>query len=227
MKPKFKQMKLTDGSTFKQFFMSNDQVLMALLKSFLPIDEDILDIQFIHPKKVENGEKSSSTTPEQTPEEYFEDNAFLTEVQSCKEAGLDLNVLLSNEEHVNVEMQMISDPDLLDKIILYSPKSCDELTTTYSLIFTTFLIFEDAPDDYSKEFIIRQRNDPSAPYKEYRRVILVEMSGLNKKCSELTTLKDKLYYLLMHAHKLTPEERAHLSKTEEMKIALEHLDKME
>ena len=199
MKTEMKRMKLTEGPAFKQFFMSNDQVLKAMLKSFLPIDEDISDIQFINPGNVES---------------------------ENKEARLDLNLLLGNKERVNVEMQMVSSNAILDRVVLDSMKSHDKLTTTYSLIFANFSVFEDEADDYYNKFVIRAKKDSSVSYNECWGLILVEMDRLNKKCSELVNLRDKLYYLLMHAHKLTPEERAHLSKTEEMKIAIECFDKM-
>ena len=103
----------------------------------------------------------------------------------------------------------------------------EKLPPTYSLIFTTFSVFEGQLDDYCNEFAMCAIKKPSVLYNEDMRIVFVEMNRMNKKCSELVELRDICCYLFIHAHKLTAEERAHLSKTEEIKMALDSFDKID
>ena len=189
MTKEIKRMKLTKDFAFKQFFKSNDKVLISMLKSFLPIEEDILDIEFIDLKQMDSGDESTPATTAQTPKLHIEDSTLQGETKELKDAKLDLYIRLSNGKRVNVEMQVLSRTALLQRMLFYWGKlyigglkkgeKHDKLTTTYSLIFTDFTVFDHPEEtDYFHSACIRLNNFPHRLVCEYLHLVVVELNKL-------------------------------------------------
>ena len=75
-------------------------------------------------------------------------------------------------------------------------------------------------------FSIRRDKKPYELLNEDLKIVIVELSKLNKFYDELLDLKEKWCYLLKESGNINKEEYRYLSKDKEIKMALQHLKKL-
>ena len=75
-------------------------------------------------------------------------------------------------------------------------------------------------------FSIRRDKKPHELLNEDLKIVIVELNKLTKLYNETFDLKEKWCYILRESGKITREEYKSLSKDEEMKMALEHLEEL-
>ena len=73
-------------------------------------------------------------------------------------------------------------------------------------------------------FSIRRDKEPYELFNGDLKIVIVEMSKFNKAYDELLDLKEKWCYLLKESANINKEEYSYLSKDEEIKMALKHLN---
>ena len=249
-------LKLTQDIVFKSFFSQNKKVLISLLKSFLPIQNEIQDITILNPEtsnKTNNIPKSSSSqsskssvikqnSNKQAPTHKNLHNLDLKETAlyphslNKKQIVLDLRVKLSTGENINVEMQTISQKHFLKRILFYwanlysqdleKGQGYDKIHPAYSLVFTNFSLLDKQIKDFTSSFSIRRDKKPHQLFNEDLKIVIVELSKLTKAFDELLDLREKWCYLLRESASLTKEQYHYLSNDEEMKMALNHLNKL-
>ena len=108
---------LTNDRNFKLFFSRNKEVLLSLLKTFLPLPEQksIQSVEIISDKRAENTaekEKQSTATKQsertasssQKQSLTLKDSALYPFTIGGKQSILDLNIQLNTGEKVDVEM---------------------------------------------------------------------------------------------------------------------------
>ena len=259
-------LKLTQDIVFKSFFSQNKKVLISLLKSFLPIQNEIQDIKILNPEtsdKTNNIPKSSfnqsyknstkqqnlnklshekqSSNKQSLPQKNlhnldFKETALYPHTFNKKHIVLDLRVKLSTGENINVEMQSIPQKRFLKRILFYWAKlysqdlekgqGYDKIHPAYSLVFTNFPILNNQIKDFTSSFSIRRDKNPHQLFNEDLKIVIVELSKLTKAFDELLDLREKWCYLLRESASLTKEQYSYLSNDEEMRMALNHLNKL-
>ena len=232
-KQKLDFLELTQDIVFKRFFSRDKQVLISLLKSFLPLGE-IKDIHILNPEGKDNKEKIKKTN--KSKELDFKETAFYPDKLNKKQVFLDLRVKLSTGENINVEMQAIRQRYFLKRILFYWSKlyskdlgrgeGYDKIRPAYSLIFTTFPALDSKIKDFMSSFSIRRDNEPYELFNKDLKIVIVELSKLRKAYNELLDLKEKWCYILRESSNITKEEYKSLSKNEEIKMALNHLNEL-
>ncbi|MCY4320958.1 MAG: Rpn family recombination-promoting nuclease/putative transposase [Bdellovibrionaceae bacterium] len=244
-KKQIRFLKLTQDIVFKSFFSRNKQVLISLLKSFLPIKNEIAKITILnlekrdkkHNKaKVSSDSKTLHSGKQKENKLDFKESLFYPNKLNKKQIVLDLRVKLSTGENINVEMQTISQKHFLKRILFYWSKlysqdlekgeSYDKIHPAYSLIFTTFPILDIRIKDFMSSFSIRRDKKPYQLFNEDLKIVIVELSKLNKTYNELLDLKEKWCYILRESSNITKKEYKCLSKDEDIKMALKHLNKL-
>ena len=235
MKPKTERIKLTEDHAFKLFFRRNEQMLASLLKSFLPIDEDISDIEIIDQEKIEGSDENSLA--EQVLDLSIEDSTILAETKRHKQAVLDLRVRLGNDEQVNVEMQAAPTPDFIERMLFYwgrlytnklkKGEKYKNLTTTYSLVFANFTVL-DYPEvtDYINSASIRLDEYPHIRLCKQLRIIIVELNKVPEDYRQLLDLRRMWCYILKYYDCLTEAAYEYLSQKEDIKMGLGLLDNL-
>ena len=241
-------LKLSQDIVFKSFFSRNKKVLISLLKNFLSFKNEITDITILNPEKP-NPTKHKSKTKSHL-NKMFEQQILKSKLKELKadlkesslypskldkkQVVLDLRVKLSTGENINVEMQTVSQKSFLKRILFYWSKlysqdlekgeSYDKINPAYSLIFTSFPVLDTKIKDFVSSFSIRRDKEPYELFNEDLKIVIVEMSKFNKAYDELLDLKEKWCYLLKESANINKEEYSYLSKDEEIKMALKHLN---
>ena len=224
-------LKLTQDIVFKSFFSRNKQVLLSLLKSFLPICEEISDVKILNLEKTDRKSKNSVFRNSIELKESY----IVPKSPIKKQIALDLRVQLKSGENINVEMQAVSDKYLLKRILFYWAKlysqglergeSYDKVNPAYSIVFTNFSVL-DGVTDFESSYSIRRDKEPYELFNEDLKIVIVEMNKLRKSYTELLDLKEKWCYVLREAGGITREEFQYLSRDEEIEVALKHLEKL-
>ena len=166
----------------------------------------------------------------------FKQTAFYPLQIDKKQIVLDLRVKLATGENINVEMQTVRHKDFLKRILFYWSKlyshdlergeDYSKIKPAYSLIFTTFPVLDLRIKDFMSSFSIRRDKKPHELLNEDLKIVIVELSKLDKLYDETFDLKEKWCYILRESGKITREEYEILSKDEEMKMALDHLEEL-
>ena len=94
------------------------------------------------------------------------------------------------------------------------------------LIFTNFSVLDKGITDFISSYSIRRDKTPHELFNEDLKIVIVEMSKLNKGYRELLDLKEKWCYILRESSDLTKQEFDYLSKNEDIKVALKHLQQL-
>ena len=193
----------------------------------------------------ENQEKSLTTTDnnrntgennENTEEFSFLDSSLPAENSEGKRVFLDLRVKLSTGEDINVEVQTTYKKHFLNRILYYWAKlhsqslkkgeGYDKITPTYSLIFTEKSFLDKRVKDFMSSFSIRRDEEPYILFNKDLRIVIVELSKLDKARSDLFDFKEFWCYFLKKSGELTKEDRKCLSRHEELEEAMKHFDKL-
>ena len=253
---KTRYIELKQDIVFKRYFSRNKAVLKSLLKSFLPIFDEITDIKILNldeKDKIKTSNQSkSSITPAKAPinqinssvnesnssEKQIElkENSLYPENSHKKQAVLDLRVKLNTGQNINVEMQSCYKKHFLKRILFYWAKlysqdlekgqDYDKLNPTYSLIFTNFPILDNSIKDFMSSFSIRRDKEPYLLFNKDLKIVIVELNKLTKSCEEALELNEKWCYLLRRSAYLTKKEWKQLSADKEIKMALKHLQEL-
>ncbi|MBC6414130.1 MAG: Rpn family recombination-promoting nuclease/putative transposase, partial [Chromatiales bacterium] len=227
-------LKLTQDIIFKIFFSRNEQVLMSLLRSFLPIPDNISDVIILNPEAKDKDDQTPASKP--TDALDCEPHAILPEKSDEKQVILDLRVRLSSGENINVEMQSVFSKYLQERILFYwtrlysqglkRGKDYDQVAPAYSLIFTTYSMLEKKFKGSINSFSIRSDEYPHDRLNKNLRIVTAELNKLPSDYKQLIDLREKWCYLLSHSEAITEAEYHYLSKDEELKMALEHLNRL-
>ena len=185
-----------------------------------------------------NQEKSLTTTGnnQNTKEFSFLDSSLPAESSGGKRVFLDLRVKLSTGEDINVEVQTTYKKHFLNRILYYWAKlhsqslkkgeGYDKITPTYSLIFTEKSFLDKRVKDFMSSFSIRRDEEPYILFNKDLRIVIVELSKLDKARSDLFDFKEFWCYFLKKSGELTKEDRKHLSRHKELEEAMKHFDKL-
>ena len=180
---------------------------------------------------------SQSSSPSSSKLEFaFEDSTIHPEKPDLKRVIMDLKVKLSSGESINIEVQTRNRLGFTERVLFYLSKLFTEdlkkgedftdLKPAYSLIFTTFPLFDEFKEHLSTFHKIRETH-PHVIFSQSMRIILVELPKFKKSMNILFDLADFwCYFLLKVGENLTKEEKAFLLKNKDTKMALEHLAKM-
>ena len=192
-----------------------------------------------------NQEKNLTTTSnnrnigennENTEEFSFLDSSLPAESSGGKRVFLDLRVKLSTGEDINVEVQTTYKKHFLNRILYYWAKlhsqslkkgeGYDKITPTYSLIFTEKSFLDKRVKDFMSSFSIRRDEEPYILFNKDLRIVIVELSKLDKARSDLFDFKEFWCYFLKKSGELTKEDRKCLSRHKELEEAMKHFDKL-
>ena len=225
---KHKQKQLTEEDQEKSLTTENNQ-------------EKSLTIEDNQEKSLtteEDQEKSLTTTEnnENTEEFSFLDSSLPAESSGGKRVFLDLRVKLSTGEDINVEVQTTYKKHFLNRILYYWAKlhsqslkkgeGYDKITPTYSLIFTEKPFLDKRVKDFMSSFSIRRDEEPYILFNKDLRIVIVELSKLDKARSDLFDFKEFWCYFLKKSGELTKEDRKCLSRHKELEEAMKHFDKL-
>ncbi len=219
-----KYLDLTHDRSFKTFFSQNKDMLLSLLKAFLPLSNKrtVKSVHLIEDKK---------PTQKITIKDSFLYPASVRE----KQAILDLNVLLNTGEKVDVEMQAVSKKAFVERALFYWARLYTKglkmsqdyglLYPTYSLIFTKFPAFDlQKKRGFVTSFSIRSDNPPYFALNDHLRMMFVELSRF-KQGEYLLDAKEKWCYFLRESGSLTPKKVKFLTKKgDDMSKAVSLLD---
>ena len=100
-----------------------------------------------------------------------------------------------------------------------------KISPTYLLTFTDFTVFGDT-DEHIDQLEIKSIKRLKRKLKMDLTMVIVELNKFNKHHLELVDMADRWCYIMKHSKDLTPEQVAHLSQDGEIKMALEHLEKV-
>lgn len=208
---------------FKTYFSKSPEVLLFLLKAFLPLPKgkSIKSVKILNAKE---GEKELTIL----------DSFIYPSSLESKMIVLDLRVQLSTGELVNVEMQSANQKRFLERIIYYwsrlytetLPRGDDygKLYPAYSLVFANFNVFPKTKNIVTA-FSIRADESPHFALSHHLKIIVVELSGFCKgRPEDLFDLRDLWCYILKESGHMGYKEGEILSqKGREMKMAMTHL----
>ncbi len=199
---------LTQDLMFKIYFSKDKQLLLSLLKNFLPLPpgKTIKDVSFLEiqeqktPSKKEFSVKKNENTPiTQTKEQRLTllDSSLYPEISTNKQIVMDLRVLLNTEETINVEMQSVLKKGFLNRVLFYwarlytdnlkKAEDYHQLCPAYSLIFTDFAVFEPKTKQYKTtdtsniitSFSLRSDKKPHRTLNNQLKIVFVELSKFN------------------------------------------------
>ena len=183
--------------------------------------------------------QTSSTSQSSSPSKLefdFEHSTIYPENPDKKTVVMDLKVKLKTGEAINIEVQTSNQRGFKERILFYLAKLLtrdlergkpfNEIKPAYSLVFTTFSVFNEFPEYLSRFSMIRDTS-PHIVFSKSMRIILVELNKFQKSKQLLFDSKHYWCYFLKRAGKdLTEKEKDFLLKNKETKMALEHLEKM-
>ena len=188
------------------------------------------------PQTQKSTTSQSSSQSHSKLEFKLEDSTIYPEEPDKKMVVMDLKVKLGSGESINIEVQTSHQHGFTQRILFYlaklftadlqKGKNFKKIQPAYSLIFTTFSLFDEFKDHLSSFSMIRETH-PHVIFSESMRIILVELPKFQKSQGIPVDLSDFWCYFLLKAGKnLKKEEREILLKNKDTKMALEHLDKM-
>ena len=198
---------------FKEYFKSNLQTLVYLLRAFIPppAGPQIKSVRI---------KDSSLQAPEHS-----------------KHPVLDLHVSLNTGQIVNVEMQVVPEKHFDKRVLFYLTKIYSQdlekgqdyglLRPVYSLVFVDFNIFPKEKGFYYT-FSLRRDKAPFFMFSPDLRVIFVDLSQFFKQnLNNLFDVKDLWCYFVKKSGEISEEDLEILStKGEGMKTAANHLIKL-
>ena len=209
------------------------------------------DSQFKEPERTklnQSGLKTHNFTEKKTQENsnqigvkdsrkfHFLDSSLPAEDREGKRVFLDLRVQLSTGTAVNVEVQTSYKKHFLNRMLYYWAKlhaqslkkgeGYDKITPTYSLIFTEQAFLDKKVRDFMSSFSIRRDKEPYIVFNRDLRIVIVELSKMDKLSSDLLDFKEFWCYFLKKSGSLTREDRECLSRHEELEEAMSHFDKL-
>ena len=215
-------------------------------KSFLQNPEETTEPE--RAKLNQSGLKTHDFTEETTQENsnqigvkdsskfHFLDSSLPVEDREGKRVFLDLRVQLSTGVAVNVEVQTSYKKHFLNRMLYYWAKlhaqslkkgeGYDKITPTYSLIFTEQAFLDKKVRDFMSSFSIRRDKEPYIVFNRDLRIVIVELSKMDKLSSDLLDFKELWCYFLKKSGSLTREDRESLSRYEELEEAMSHFDKL-
>ena len=167
---------------------------------------------------------------------HFLDSSLPAEDREGKRVFLDLRVQLSTGVAINVEVQTSYKKHFLNRMLYYWAKlhaqslkkgeGYDKITPTYSLIFTEQAFLDKKVRDFMSSFSIRRDKEPYIVFNRDLRIVIVELSKMDKLSSDLLDFKELWCYFLKKSGSLTREDRESLSRHEELEEAMSHFDKL-
>jgi len=238
IKNKPKHLKMTYDIVFKKFFTDKPDLLKLILKHFLGIDS-IKNLTIINPEIPELEKPKQSKKPIlKTKKEKlcFLDSSLPTETTKGKRVFLDLRVKLSTGEDINVEVQTSYKKYFLNRILYYwarlhaqtlkTGEGYENITPTYSLIFTEQSFLGSEVKSFLSSFSIRGDDEPYILFNKDLKIVVVELGKLKKTRAELVDFKEFWCYFIKESDKLTREDRKSLSRHKELEEAMDHFDKL-
>ncbi len=227
---KQKYLDLTYDRSFKTFFSRNKDMLLSLLKAFLPLPskKSVQSVQLIEDKKPAKKDKTQKIT--------IKDSFLYPDSVNEKQAILDLNVLLNTGEKVDVEMQAVSKKAFVDRTLFYWSRlytkglkvsqAYSRLHPTYSLIFTKFPVFGCHKRGVVTSFSIRSDKRPHFVLNNHLRMVFVELSRFKKsEVEDLLDAQDEWCYFLRESGRLSRKNARRLAgKGGDMSKAVSLLD---
>ena len=231
---------LTNDRNFKLFFSRNKEVLLSLLKTFLPLPEkkSIQDVEIISDKKAEDtqstvtkqGERETSSFQKQSL--TLKDSTLYPFSIGGKQSILDLNIQLNTGEKIDVEMQATNQPHFSKRVVFYwarlhamglnMSEDYGQLHPTYSLVFTTFPVLEEEKErQLITPFSIRSDRHPHSVLNSQLQMMFVDLGCFNKDIKQALDKKDQWCYFIKNAGRISHEEFKLLStKGEDMAKAV-------
>ncbi len=198
---------LTQDLMFKIYFSKDKQVLLSLLKTFLPLPpgKTIKNISFLEIKeqkthsKTESYRKQGENAPlTQTKQKItVMDSSLYPDIATNKQIVMDLRVQLNTGEKINVEIQSVFKKGFLNRVLFYWARLYTEnlrkaedyhhLCPAYSLIFTDFAVFAPKEDRYKTidtssiitSFSLRSDKEPHFMLNDQLKIVFVELSKFN------------------------------------------------
>ena len=189
-----------------------------------------------HESQSKKSSTSQSSKTSSKLEFELEDSTIYPEELDKKMVVMDLKVKLGSGESINIEVQTSHRHGFTRRILFYLAKlfttdlqkgnDFKKIKPAYSLIFTTFPLFDEFKEHLSTFSMIRETH-PHVIFSESMRIILVELPKFQKSMDKPFDLPDFwCYFLLKVGENLKKEEKAFLLKNKDTKMALKHLAKM-
>ena len=214
-KKKKVKVNLTQDAVFKHFFSTSDEVLKKVLESFLPQLSPISGV------KIVNSELQSEDPANEEAKTFF----------------LDLVVELSTGEKVNIEMQNIQELGFVTRVVGYMArmflqgfkrgKDYKEVKATYSIVFLSEPIEElEEVLDYVSHCALARIKPPQVVVCDKLNLLFVELSKLPMEDIEKLDRVGKWCYFIKRSGELSVDEKKNLSKEEEIKMAIKHLESL-
>ena len=233
-----KYLPLTNDLVFKRYFTTNKPLLLSLINSILPISDRVSDAIVTNPHDAyaPYDPAQLAKQPRQSGDPLIlKDTSIPPHRPHGKSVVLDLNVKLSNGENINIEMQTSYERGFRHRMLYYSHMLSDQdigrgddfskLNPTYSLIFTNFTLFKGKRNAMDvMEFVFSKQPDYNTdmPIK----FAVVELNKFKKNYDQLINMKERWFYIMKHADKLTPKAEAYLLQHGGVKMALEYLEEI-
>ena len=231
-KPHPKYLPLKKDIVFKRYFMSNKRALISLIKSFLPISDNVLDVIVLNPEKPKTANQQRRQSDDKL---RLKDSFIPPDKPYGKQVVLDLSVKLSGGENVNIEMQVAFQKNFLLRMFAYwallfiqdldRGDDYANLNPTYSLGFTRFTVFK-GKHNFITEIGFVDRNEIEYHFDIGAKIVIVELNKFKKSYRDLVDMADRWCYIIKHSAELTPEQVAYLSRDGETKMILEHLEEI-
>ncbi len=228
---KFPFVNLTKDVNFKYYFSLDGGSLLSLLKTFLPLPDkkSVQSVEIIPDKELALARQKQRDLAKNQPELYsvekpeliLTDPHLYPPIVGEKHSVLDLNVSLNTGEKIDVEMQANSQKAFSKRSVYYwaqlhskglkAGEDYSRLHPTYSLIFTTFPMFEGEERDFVTSFAIRSDEHPHFVLNDQLRMVFVDLSCFEKDISQVLDKKDQWCYFIKNAGRMTGEEKKLLS----------------
>ena len=120
---------------------------------------------------------------------------------------LDLRVKLSTGEDINVEVQTNYKKYFLNRILFYWAKlhaqslkkgeGYENITPTYSLIFTEQSFLGRQVKSFMSSFSIKRDEEPFILFNKDLKIVIVELSKFNKSKAKLVDFKELWCYFII------------------------------
>ena len=216
---------LTNDAVFRYYFSTNKEVLLSLIRSFLPTAVEIVDIQIMDEEKTQQFGKL-----------LYLDTSIPPILLNQKHIKFDVLVKLASGEFANIEMQRYKQKYWQDRFMFYCTDvhsrnfkkgaPYQNLKSTYSLIFTAFDAFGDKAKGFIHSHSMRLDTEPYWLFSKALNVIVVVLPQVPSTAFKSLALNEKWCYLIKHSANLSDLAREHLEEDEEIKMALEYLDEI-
>ena len=210
---------LTNDRNFKLFFSRNKEVLLSLLKTFLPLPEkkSIQNVEIISDKRAEDTaekEKQSTATKQSLT---LKDSALYPFSIGGKQSILDLNIQLNTGERIDVEMQATNQPHFSKRVVFYwarlhamglnMSEDYAQLHPTYSLVFTTFpVLAEEKERQLINAFSVRSDRHPHSLLNSQLQMMFIDLGCFKKDIRQELDKKDQWCYFIKNAGRLSRDQ---------------------